>query len=548
MGDKRLRHVALLVVVLVTSASCVDVSIATPTAPAATTPAATAPAASPTSPATPTAAPASTLPSPSAPVSEPPSPTITPASRPSFTSVNDAYHQAPPAWLPCTASGVAATCATVYVPTVYEQPGAGTTAIALARFAAQGTSEGDLFVNPGGPGESGIGLAAYLSSVSALAQSFDIVGFDPRGTGQSDPLVCLGTAALDQLIGFDPTPDTPAERQQGIDLVTAQGQACQANSGLLAAHVTTVETARDMDVMRSLLGDDKMDYLGFSYGTFLGTTYAALFPDKVGRMVLDGALLPGLSNMQIAEAQTSGLQREFEQYFTTCVGEGQQCPLGTSVAGAGTRLRQLFVDVDASPLPTNDPARPLDQALAFYGVIAPMYSPAQWWVLDEALQGAFSGNGQTLLGLADVYLERNADGYATNAVQANQAITCLDEQVAGGPTSIPKSTFVADSPIVGDIMFGLADRDCGDWPLTTTIAAPDYSAPGTPPILVVGTTRDPVTPYSWARQLADTLHNGVLLTRVGDGHTAYLSGNQCIVNNVDAFLVNGALPATGTRC
>jgi pimeloyl-ACP methyl ester carboxylesterase len=460
--------------------------------------------------------------------------------------VEDAYRQTP-SWQPCDSSGLDATCTIVYVPTSYEQPDAGTTAIAVARFNASGKSQGDLFVNPGGPGVGGLALAASLAT-SPLGQAFDIVGFDPRGTGSSDPLVCLGTSALDRLMTFDPTPDTPAQRQAGIDLVTAQGESCATNSGLLAAHVTTIETARDMDVLRAVQGDEKVNYLGFSYGTVLGVTYAALFPDRVGHFVLDGPLVPGLSQSEIAEAQTRGLQTELDDYIAACVKTPSQCPLGSSVDKATARLRQLLVAVDTKPLPTDDPAHPLNQALAFFGVVETLYSPTNWWLLSDALRSALAGNGKPLLNLADLYLGRNDQGYTSNATQANQAISCLDQQVAGGPTTIPESTFVADSPLIGDIMYGLADRGCGDWPPTTDLTPPDYSAPGTPPILVVGTTRDPVTPYFWAKQLTAILDNGVLLTRAGDGHTAYESGNKCIVNKVDAFLVDGTLPAAGTRC
>ena len=434
------------------------------------------------------------------------------------------------------------------MPTDYNNPSAGTTAIAVARFQTAGAPRADLFVNPGGPGSAGIGFAAYLSQVApALAGSYDIVGFDPRGTGKSDPLVCLDTAQLDALNAFDPTPDTPAARQQGIDLVTQQGAACAANSGLLASHVTTIETAKDMDVLRAVLGDEKLDYFGFSYGTFLGTTYAALFPGKVDRFVLDGALPPGMSGMQISEGQTQGFQTAVTAYTKDCLKQ-PSCPLGSSVSQATTKIRDLLTSVDQNPLPTGDPARPLTQSLAFYGIVDTMYTPQSWGSLTAALAAAFNGNGQLMLALSDDYFGRSGDQYQTNLIQANTAINCLDQEVAGGPTQIPEAKFVADSPIFGDIVYGMADIGCGNWPETTTLTPPDYSAPGTPPILVVGTTRDPATPLVWAQDLAKLLDNGVLLTRNGDGHTAYLSGNQCIVQNVDQFLVGGVAPASGTRC
>ena len=462
--------------------------------------------------------------------------------------MDDAYGQSV-TWVSCSFDGVDGSCATVFVPTVYEQPDAGTTAIAVARFPATGTAQGDLFINPGGPGAAGTGFAGYLASEApGLSSNFNIVGFDPRGTGESDPLVCLDTPALDALNAFDPTPETAQERQQGIDLVDAQGDACKQNSGLLASHVTTIEAARDIDVLRAVLGDDKLDYFGFSYGTFLGTTYAALFPGKVDRFVLDGALAPGLSTMQVAEVQTQGLETELDAFLANCVKTGATCPLGQTVSDGQKTLRDFLVSVDSTPLATGDPARPLTQALAFYGVIDAMYSPTSWPELRDALGAALAGDGQELLSMSDAYFQRVDGSYVDNELQANQAINCLDEEVRGGPTTTPESVFRADSPIAGDIMFGLADRGCGDWPLTTTLTAPNYRAPGTPPILVVGTTRDPATPLVWAQQLAHTLANGVLLTRDGDGHTAYLSGNTCIVDSVDTFLIRGTPPRAGTRC
>jgi hypothetical protein len=190
----------------------------------------------------------------------------------------------------------------------------------------------------------------------------------------------------------------------------------------------------------------------------------------------------------------------------------------------------------------------LTQGLALYGMVLTMYDPGFWPQLSQALSAAFEGDGQPLLSLADNYFQRSGDRYFNNELQANTAINCLDEQVAGGPKQIPESKFVADSPIFGDMFFGLADRGCGDWPPRTTLTPPDYSAPGSPPIVVIGTTRDPATPLVWAQELADTLSQGRLLTRDGDGHTAYLSGNPCIVNSVDVFLITGEMPIQGTEC
>jgi pimeloyl-ACP methyl ester carboxylesterase len=494
----------------------------------------------------PTSEPTATLSPTDIPPTAEPSPTPA-AERPTFATVDEAYAQHV-AWRPCHFASMAALCAFVFVPTDYANPAAGTTAISVARFPATDPKNGVLFTNPGGPGQAGTGFAAYVANSSPiLAHAFDIIGFDPRGTGESDPLVCLDTPAFDELNAFDPTPETASERQQGIDLVDQQGAACGANSGALAAHVSTVEAARDMDVIRGVLGKDKLNYFGFSYGTFLGTTYAALFPDKVGRFVLDGALPPGLNNMQASEGQTTGIQTALTAFIEDCVSHSP-CTLGDNADAAATELRHILESADQSPLTTDDPARPLTQALAFFGIAQTLYRRDSWPDLTLALEAAKSGDGQPLLALSDAYFDRGPQGYESNYLQANQAINCLDEEIAGGPSAIPEQTFTQDSPLVGDIMFGLADRGCGDWPLKTTVTAPDYLAPGTPPIVVIGTTRDPATPYVWAQELANTLDNGTLLTRDGDGHTAFFSGNQCIRNAVNTFFLVGTVPTVGTTC
>ena len=209
------------------------------------------------------------------------------------------------------------------------------------------------------------------------------------------------------------------------------------NSGLLADHVTTIETARDMDIIRAVLGDDKMDYFGFSYGTFLGTMYAALFPDKVDRFVLDGAVAPGLNGIESSEVQAQGIQTEIDSYIKDCV-KNAFCPLGRNVEDAQATLRHLLVELDTNPLPTGDPSRPLTQALGMYGVIVTLYDPGFWPSLSQALASALAGDGSGLLSLADFYFSRGPNGYENNELQANQAINCLDEQVARRPDPDPR--------------------------------------------------------------------------------------------------------------
>lgn len=453
-------------------------------------------------------------------------------------------------WSPCGSAGARdAECTTVTVPIDYDDPAAGTTTISVRRVQATGDRIGSLLLNPGGPGGSGLDMLVGIAWLApeALAAAYDLVGFDPRGVGASDPLGCLDTAAYDELLATDVDPDDPASVEHYASLVAAQGEACLATNPELAQHVTTVETARDLDVLRALLGDEQLYYYGASYGTFLGTTYAALFPDKVGRLLLDGAMDPSLGAAETALLQTGGVQTAFDDWLADCL--AADCPLGTSADAVEQQVVDLLASVADAPMDSGDPDRPLTQALAFYGIAEPLYSQEEWPNLTAALQAAFAGDGSLLLANADAYNNRGPDGFNTNQQQANTAIDCLDTPLKPRPEVAPtEDDFVAASPIFGTIAYGYTEVSCEPWPIEPSVEAPDYSAPGAAPILVVGTTRDPATPYESAVKLADLLESGVLLVRDGEGHTGYLQGNPCIDDAVTAYLVEGTVPADGTEC
>ena len=440
-------------------------------------------------------------------------------------------------------------CATATVPIDYDDPSAGTTTIAMSRSAATGDRQGSLFVNPGGPGGSGVDFTFSLIALGSpeLSEAYDLIGFDPRGVGTSDPLGCLDTAGLDELLATDVDPDNQASVDAFGELVGAQGDACLATNPQLAQHVTTVETAKDLDVMRSLVGDEQLNYYGASYGTFLGATYAALFPEQVGRLVLDGAVDPSLSAIQQTLRQAGGFQLAFDDYLADCL--ANDCPLGSSADEVEAKVTELFATAAATPLPTDNPERPLTQTLAVYGIVAPLYAPDVWPVLTESLTAAFDGDGTLLLAAADQYTGRGPDEYFSNQAQAQTAITCLDAQIAGEPDSAPtEDDFLAASPLFGAQFYGLSEVGCDTWPIEPTVEAPDYSAAGAAPILVVGATGDPATPIEEAETLADVLDSGVLLIRDGDGHTSYFAMNSCITSAVDSFLLDGTVPEDGTEC
>jgi pimeloyl-ACP methyl ester carboxylesterase len=377
---------------------------------------------------------------------------------------------------------------------------------------------------------------------------YDVVGFDPRGTGASRPVDCLGDDELDQYVAEDPDPDSPAEVATYAHFVRALGAGCRARSGELAAHVTTVEAARDMDVLRAALGERRLDYFGASYGTKLGATYADLFPSRVGRMVLDGAVDPELSSRELSLEQAAGFETALRAYVADCVASQQGCFLGDSVDAGLARIRGLLDRVDARPLPTAGD-RELRVGNAFYGVVLPLYDRDYWPVLSQALAAALEGHGDLLLRLSDLYSSRSATGYTDNSIEANYAINCLDDPWAVTPEQVPAAypDFERASPTFGRVFaWGLAT--CGGIAVSSPAHDRTIRAAGAPPIVVLGTTRDPATPYAWAVSLADELASGVLVSRDGDGHTGYHAGNACVDRAVESYLDEGTVPPDGLSC
>ncbi|WP_137294998.1 alpha/beta hydrolase [Nocardioides dongxiaopingii] len=443
-------------------------------------------------------------------------------------------------------------CATLTVPLAYAEPGGETIGIALERTLARDPDNrvGSLVVNPGGPGAPGTTMAENADGyfTASLLERVDVVAFDPRGTGDSAPVDCLSDADLDAFVAQDPTPDDAAERQEFAASEEEFFAGCVAGSDGVAAHVSTVEAARDMDVLRSVLGEEQLSYLGFSYGTTLGSTYAELFPGNVGRFVLDGATDPTLDFRDNALSQAAGFQTALDAYLDDCVA-GEGCFLGASREEAQGTISDLFASIEEQPLPTSGD-RDLQIGNAFYGVAYPLYSRESWFLLDQGLQEALDGDGTTLLALSDLYGSRNASGgYDDNSLEAFYAINCLDDPTSASAEEIPAEypAFDAASPTFGRFFaWGLAG--CLGIQDEAAEPTPTIRAAGAAPIVVVGTTRDPATPYEEAVALAEQLESGVLLTRDGDGHTGYNKGNSCIDDAVEGYLLDGDVPADDTRC
>ncbi|MEP9384556.1 alpha/beta hydrolase [Nocardioides sp. KR10-350] len=444
-------------------------------------------------------------------------------------------------------------CAKLEVPLDYDHPEGRTIEIALLRDPADDPDHrvGSLVVNPGGPGAPGTDYAASggFAFGRALRDDFDIVGFDPRGTGDSAPVDCLTDDQLDQYLAADPSPDTPAEVKAYEGWATRFGEGCASRSGAVAGHVTTVETARDMDVLRAALGEKQMDYLGASYGTKLGTTYADLFPSRVGRFVLDGAMDPDVTARELNLQQAAGFETALRSYVKNCV-DGGSCFLGDTVDAGVRKVQQILAGFDAHPLTVG--GRTLTQGGALYGVITPLYNRSYWSLLDQALQGAMKGDGTMLMTLADAYASRGSSGYTDNSMEANWAINCLDDPWSATPAEVEKDLpeFEKASPTFGDAMAWMMIGCSGETQRATEPSqkAPAVGAKGADPIVVVGTTRDPATPYAWAKSLASELDSSVLVSRDGDGHTGYNSGNSCVDDAVEGYLVDGKVPKDGLSC
>lgn len=442
-------------------------------------------------------------------------------------------------------------CARLTVPVDYAAPSGATIALSLVRLRAEGKRLGSLVINPGGPGASGVDYARAARSVISdpVRQRYDVVGFDPRGVGGSAPLKCLTSAQTDELITADPTPDDAAEVASTVTLFRQLGQRCRAGGGALLAHVGTPDAARDLDVLRAALGDRKLTYLGKSYGTLLGATYAELFPRNVGRMVLDGVLDPALTSEQVNLGQAVGFEQATRAFVRDC-SRLADCPLGSTLDGGMQRLRALLKALDARPLPTGDARRPLSEGLGSLGVAVAMYDQGYWPTLRAALTAALRGDGAPLLQLADAYTDRGSDGsFASNQNTVIYAVNCLDRPGSGGLAKVQDTvaSFTRQAPTWGAFL-AWSELPCDYWPVRAASTAGPVTASGSGPIVVVGTTRDPATPYAWAVNLAKELDDGHLITYVGDGHTAYQRGSRCVDKAVDAYLLRAAVPAAGLRC
>jgi pimeloyl-ACP methyl ester carboxylesterase len=445
-------------------------------------------------------------------------------------------------------------CARISVPLDYAAPTGTSISVAVLRIRASGDHIGSLLVDPGGPGGSGMSLAANLKSTVAgtpLGERFDLVGFDPRGIGSSEPAVdCVTDAEADaerQDLDVDTSPSGIAATESEEKGYAAK---CATRVGTdVLAHVGTVDAAQDMDVLRSVLGDEKLSYLGFSYGTSLGTAYAEKFPANVRALVLDGALDPSADPVETLVRQGKGFQGAFDAFAADCATKAS-CPLGTDPAGASAAFQALVRPLIDASARTDDP-RGLSYDDAVTGTIQALYSRQLWPPLTQGLTQLRGGRGDTLLALADLYEGRDANGKYSNEQDGFNAVRCVDAPATTDRTVVDtaETRYRQAAPFLDDGRgSGNAPLDvCAFWPVPPSGAPHTPVVTGLPQVVVISTTGDPATPYQAGVQLATQL-GARLVTYRGDQHTVALSGVPCIDDAVDAYLVDLTVPAEGLTC
>ncbi|WP_043443320.1 alpha/beta hydrolase [Arthrobacter sp. L77] len=444
-------------------------------------------------------------------------------------------------------------CATIDVPLDYTDPGRDSIEIAAIRAEASGEAQGTILVNPGGPGGSGFNIVKdsldYVTT-ERLREDYDVVGFDPRGVNRSSAVECYTDAEQDEARQESyPVEASPDER---LDLMAADAEEfaaiCAERTGELLGFVDTESAARDMDILRALVSDQKLNFLGFSYGTQLGATYAELFPERVGRLVLDGAIDPSLSNENITLGQAGGFEKAVRAYVADCQ-QGTECPYTGTVDDGVRQIQDLFAAVEREPMTAED-GRRVPISTFVQGFILPLYDNSNWPTLTQAVSDALDGDASGMLYLADLSAERGQDGaYAGNSTAAFLSVNCLDYPMTSDPDQMraDEKELVAASPTFGRFL-AFGGVTCAAWKYPSVLGPAPVEAAGADPIVVIGTTGDPATPYAWSTALADQLDSGVHVTWDGEGHTAYGRSNDCILDLVDAFFIDGTVPEDGTRC
>jgi pimeloyl-ACP methyl ester carboxylesterase len=448
----------------------------------------------------------------------------------------------PIAWSSC---GSDLQCGTLTVPLDYADPSGPTIGMAVERHLAEVPADriGSLVIDPGGPGVSGIDDMSNELSVltSGLLDDFDIVTFDPRGVQRSDPVNCGNSGGAPTSTLPDPIPQTTAAKQALLSNNRSFGQQCQKDSGAILSQVGTVDVARDMERLRIALGDSALTYMGQSYGTLIGLMYAQLYPTHIRAMVLDSVIDPSLTLSQMTLGQAEGFESTLGSFFTWCSGSSA-CPWAEGSDPTSTLLALIAKSrTDAAPGPGQEAAGPGE---IYDALLEGLYAPTDYATLGDALAQDAAGQGDGVVAMADHYAQ---DG-SSNGSDAAEAIDCADHPAPSGLSAYNALAFEfsAEAPVFGPLL-SWGEAACSVWPVPPSREPANVTAPGSPPILVIGTTQDPATPYAWAVHVAKELSHGVLLTHDGDDHVSYFY-SACVRADAQTYLVNLSTPPVGRVC
>jgi pimeloyl-ACP methyl ester carboxylesterase len=451
-------------------------------------------------------------------------------------------------WKPCDGStSTEVECGNIEVPFDYADPEQGSFVLFVKRHNAASPADriGSMMVNPGGPGFGGSSLAddAQYYFSQDLIDRFDIIAWDPRGTGESTPAVnCVDT--FDEYFGLDSPPETPEEKQALIDASQAFNDKCAENSGTILPYISTMASAQDINSLRLALGEEKVSFFGFSYGSELGTTWATMFPETVRAIVVDGAVDPNASSVQEGMNQAKGFEGQLATFLKQC-SEKTTCAFHNG-GKAEAAFDQLVLDIDVTPLEVSKDRTPVTQGVLFTAVAQAMYSDYYWPQLSEALSEAQSGDGKGILQLYDDYYQRKDDGTYGNELEAFLAISCLDDPGATSTEEVDShiEDFIAAAPrLGGNFAYGYS---CALWPVEQA-AKVSITGKDAGPIVVVGTTGDAATPLESTRKMAQGLEQGILIVVDANQHTGY-GANSCVVKAVDDYLIKLKVPANETTC
>jgi pimeloyl-ACP methyl ester carboxylesterase len=467
-----------------------------------------------------------------------------------FNNLNDYYEQEL-RWSDCYENF---DCATLKVPIDYQRIKTGAFEISVLRYNAQDPKRriGSLIVNPGGPGASGVDYAYNAEYIfdPDLTDRYDIVGFDPRGVNRSEPIDCLTNEQTDESYASDSKVDSTAEFKEAIRDSKDFIAQCESNTDHIGSY-STASAARDMDILRQALGDEKLNYMGKSYGTYLGALYATLFPNKIGRVVLDGAVDPNISEFEMIKTQAMGFDLALNSFIGDCLTK-TSCPLQGDITQATSQLISIWQSAATTPLPlerADGDKRVVTESLLVIGTASALYESGEGWpVLRRAIREAIDGYGDTFIKLADQYSGRQPGGaYSNNEFDSGAIINCLDFKDPRSVNEIRQDAARIEqaAPAFGPYLAysGLLCKYF-DAPAPVVVKKTKTNAS----IVIIGTTGDPATPYEWAKGLVKILPNSRLITYVGDGHTGQGRGNGCIDDAIDAFYLDGELPTQELRC